>query len=83
MKNLTIIIFILSILFTQSSFAEITGKINERVDDTLIVEFFENGKRVGEIEYPDKSMYYVKDAAENWVTGIMTKDTIRKYSIAA
>jgi thiamine biosynthesis lipoprotein ApbE len=33
MKNLTIIIFILSILFTQSSFAEITGKINERVDN--------------------------------------------------
>ena len=51
--------------------------------EVLIVEFFENGKHVGEIEYPDKSMYYVKDAAENWVTGIMTKDTIRKYSIAA
>ena len=42
MKNLTIIIFILSILFTQSSFAAITGKINERVDNKLIVEFFEN-----------------------------------------
>ena len=42
MKNLIIIIFILSILFTQSSFAEINGKINERVDDKLIVEFFEN-----------------------------------------
>ena len=42
MKNLTIIIFILSILFTQSSFAEITGKINERVDNKLIVDFFEN-----------------------------------------
>ena len=42
MKNLTIIIFILSILFTQSSFAEITGKINERIDEKLIVEFFEN-----------------------------------------
>ena len=40
MKNLTIIIFILSILFTQSSFAEITCKIHERVEDELILEFF-------------------------------------------
>ena len=39
MKNLTIIIFILSILYTQSSFAEITGKINERVDEKLITNF--------------------------------------------
>ena len=42
MKNFTLIIFLLSILFTQSSYSQITGKINERVDEKLISEFFEN-----------------------------------------
>jgi hypothetical protein len=38
---------------------------------------------VGEIEYPNNSYPYVRDAADNWVTGIMTEDTVKKYSQAA
>lgn len=49
-------------------------------DEILIVEFYEYGKRVGEIEYPDKAYHYVEDAAENWTTGVMTHETISKYN---
>lgn len=48
-------------------------------DETLHVEFYENDKRVGEIEYPNNSYHYVEDAAENWILGIMTQETIKKY----
>ncbi len=51
--------------------------------EILVVEFFLNGERVGEIEYPNNSYPYVRDAAENWVIGVMTEDTIKKYSQAA
>jgi hypothetical protein len=49
-------------------------------DEIFIVEFYEFGKRVGEIEYTDKSYHYVEDAAENWTTGVMTKETIKHYN---
>ena len=52
-------------------------------DEIFIVEFYEYGKRVGEIEYTDKSYNYVEDAAENWITGVMTKETIDRYKSAA
>lgn len=52
-------------------------------DETLVVEFIENGKRVGEIEYPDKAYNYVEDAAENWISGVMTEETIKNYKRAA
>jgi len=42
MKNFTIVIFILSVLYTQSSFSEIIGKINERVNEELILDLFED-----------------------------------------
>ncbi|MFP6779030.1 MAG: 4Fe-4S binding protein [Alphaproteobacteria bacterium] len=42
MKNYIIIIFLILQLFTKSSFSEILGTINERVDEQLISEFFEN-----------------------------------------
>lgn len=48
-------------------------------DEAFVVEFYEYGKRVGEIEYTDKSYYYVEDAAENWINGVMTIDTINNY----
>lgn len=51
--------------------------------EVFIVEFYEYGKRVGEIEYTDKSYHYVEDAAENWITGVMTKETIDQYKSAA
>ena len=52
-------------------------------DEILIVEFHKNDKLVGIIEYPNKSMYYVKDAAENWITGVMTEETIKRYKSVA
>jgi hypothetical protein len=52
-------------------------------NEILVVEFFLDGYRVGEIEYPNNSYPYVRDAADNWVTGIMTEDTVKKYSQAA
>lgn len=52
-------------------------------DEVLVVEFYENGKRIGEIEYPDKAYGYVQDAAENWTIGVMTTETIKRYQRAA
>ena len=54
MKNFTIIIFILSVLFAKSSFGEILGKINERVDEILISQFFENYTHIKNNENDDR-----------------------------
>ena len=35
---------------------------------------------VGAIEYPDKSYFYVRDAAENWINNIMTTETVKNYT---
>lgn len=53
------------------------------VDEILEVEFIENGRVLGTIEYPNKSYHYVADAAENWCTGILTKETLDQYKRAA
>ena len=55
--------------------------INLVDSEYLMCSFYENDRTVGEIEYPDKSYYYVKDAAENWIEGIMTDDTVKMYKI--
>ena len=52
-------------------------------NELLVVEFYENNKRVGEIEYPNKSYHYVYDAAENWIMGILTQATIKNYGMLA
>lgn len=49
------------------------------VDEVFEVEFFQNNRPVGTIEYTDKSYHYVEDAAENWIVGIMTKETVKRY----
>jgi len=51
--------------------------------ETLVVEFYENQRRVGEIEYPNNSYAYVEDAAENWILGVMTHETIKNYQKTA
>ena len=51
-------------------------------DEVFVVQFYENNKRVGEIEYPNKSYYYVEDAAYNYIEGILTKETINYYKKA-
>lgn len=44
------------------------------------VSFYEDGKFVGSIDYSDKSEHYIRDACENWVSGIMTRSTVVYYS---
>lgn len=51
--------------------------------ETLFVEFFDNNKSIGEIEYSNFSYAYVESAAENWITGVMTVETIRFYQKTA
>lgn len=52
----------------------------KRVGDKVYVEFYQDGKMLGLVDYSDKSMYYVEDAIENFRTGIMTEDIIAEYS---
>ena len=39
-------------------------------DRMFIVEYYNNGTKFHTEEYPDKSIHYVEDAAENWALGI-------------
>ena len=48
-------------------------------DEVFSVVFYENDKWVGGIEYPNKHISYVKDAASNWINGILTRETIQEY----
>ena len=49
-------------------------------DEYLMCSFFEDNQIVGRIEYPDKSRHYVTDAAENWITRVMTVETVKNYT---
>lgn len=51
----------------------------EIVDEILEVHFYEDTCYKGTIEYPNKSYEYVKDAAHNWVSHIMTLETLNNY----
>ena len=51
----------------------------KRVGHEVWVEFYEDGKMLGLVDYSEHSMYYVEDAIENFRTGLMTKDTIERY----
>ena len=46
----------------------------------LQCSFFENKKIIGRIDYPNKSRDYVVDAAENWINGVMTIETVENYT---
>lgn len=68
---------------TLSSFISRCGSKKSVIrasNDILMVSFYQDGKCIGEIEYPDKSYPYVRDAAENWSIGVMTVETIQQYS---
>jgi hypothetical protein len=53
----------------------------KRVGDKVYVEFYEDERMLGLIDYSEHSMYYVEDAAENFRSGLMTKETIERYNI--
>jgi hypothetical protein len=51
----------------------------KRIGDNVHVEFYEDQKLIGVINYSDKSMYYVESAVENFMIGVMTIETINNY----
>lgn len=48
-------------------------------DEVFSIAFYENDKWVGGIEYPNKHISYVNDAASNWINGILTRDVIQEH----
>lgn len=53
----------------------------KKVGDKHYVEFYEDYKMIGIIDYSKHSMHYVDDAIENFVTGLMTLETIERYNV--
>ena len=53
----------------------------KKVGDKHYLEFYIDNKMIGLIDYSDHSMHYVEDARENFMTGIMTLDTVKQYSV--
>lgn len=53
---------------TDKSYCEI--HINYKEEVAYIKYFDDNGKRFFTEEFPNKSLRYVEDAAENWTMGI-------------
>ena len=53
-----------------------------RSDAGFEIEFLENSKVLGTVPYYTKSIHYVESAAENFVSGILTKETIDRYKKA-
>ena len=45
------------------------------------VDYFNKGVATGTILYHNKSRHYAEDAAWNYCTGILTEETLNKYSI--
>lgn len=43
------------------------------------INFYQDAKKVGMITYFDKSIHFVRDAAENFVCGIFRIDDVRRY----
>lgn len=58
-----------------------TATINLTNDEVLTVTFVKDGMSMGEIVYSDKSYYYVEDAAYNWITNILTEETLNRYKV--
>lgn len=43
-------------------------------DTAYVVDFYENDRLVESRFFPNKSIYYVEDAARNWDTGVIKND---------
>jgi hypothetical protein len=44
------------------------------------IDFFDDWSVIGTIAYPHNSIEYVRDALENWESGVMTEEVVRFYS---
>ena len=53
----------------------------KKVGDKHYVEFYEDNKMLGVIDYSQHSMHYVEDAVSNFRSGMMTHETIKRYNI--
>jgi len=53
----------------------------KKVGNKHYVEFYENERMIGIIDYSKHSMHYVDDAIENFVSGLMTLETIERYNV--
>ena len=53
----------------------------KKVGGGYFVEFYEDNKCIGVIDYSDHSLYYVEDAVNNFRSGIMTIETIERFNI--
>jgi hypothetical protein len=53
----------------------------KKVGNNYFVEFYEDNKMIGLIDYSDHSLHYVEDAVENFRSGVMTIETIKRYNI--
>ena len=51
-----------------------SGSDNKGPDTMYVVDFYENEKKVGTAEFPNKSIHYAESAAENWEQGILKND---------
>lgn len=47
--------------------------------DCYFVDFYENDKKVGRINYYGKSSYYAEDAAENYIYGFFKKEDVLRH----
>ena len=50
------------------------------VHDNSVLYYYEEGELVGAIDYSEKSERYIEDAVNNWFDGIMTVETVERYS---
>jgi len=57
------------------------GAIIKLVDEQFVVDFYKEGEYYHTIEYPNKSVHYVKDAAENYIHGIF--QNVRDYNVSS
>ena len=53
----------------------------KKVGNKHYVEFYEDNRMIGIIDYSKHSIHYVDDAIENFVTGLMTLETIERYNV--
>ena len=53
----------------------------KKVGDKHYLEFYIDGRMIGLIDYSEHSIHYVEDARENFITGIMTEETVERYNV--
>lgn len=60
----------ISTYFGEGQYASRQSKIFIE-DDVPTIEFWDNGKLIQVRAFPDNTMQYAEDAAENWILGII------------